>query len=153
MKIYIINLKTAEAKKQRIKGLLDEMGCEYEFFEAIDGSRVDTSKFKASPHWMDPYHHTHITEGEIGCALSHFMLWKKIVESDIDRAIILEDDVEFIDGNLMDKCHAINGDYDLVFFVIRRSLKRCWSHLDFYIKGHSLALQGPFPGFPGNGPL
>ena len=64
---------------------------------------------------MDPYHHTHMTEGEIGCALSHFMVWKKIVESGQDRAIILEDDIEFLDDNFMEKCHAIDSDYDHVF--------------------------------------
>ena len=115
MKIFIINLKRADAKRERMKGLLEEIGCDYEFFEAIDGSHVDTSKFKASSYWMDPYHHTHMTEGEIGCALSHFMVWKKIVESNIDRAIILEDDVEFLDDNFMEKCHAIDSDYDHVF--------------------------------------
>ena len=115
MKIFIINLKKAYMKRERMKSLMNDIGCEFEFVEAIDGSCVDTSKFKASCHWMDPYHHMHITEGEIGCALSHFMVWEKIVESGQDRAIILEDDVEFIDDNFMDKCHEINSNYDLVF--------------------------------------
>ena len=35
-----------------------------------------------------------LTPNEIGCYLSHFRLYEKIVEENIDRAVILEDDVD-----------------------------------------------------------
>jgi GR25 family glycosyltransferase involved in LPS biosynthesis len=34
------------------------------------------------------------SEGQLGCFLSHFQLWKYIIKSNIDLAIILEDDVK-----------------------------------------------------------
>jgi GR25 family glycosyltransferase involved in LPS biosynthesis len=34
------------------------------------------------------------SEGQLGCFLSHYQLWKHIVKSNIDLAIILEDDVK-----------------------------------------------------------
>jgi len=34
------------------------------------------------------------SEGQLGCFLSHFQLWKHIVKSNLDLAIILEDDVK-----------------------------------------------------------
>ena len=38
-----------------------------------------------------------MTDGEIGCALSHIMLWKRHVEqSDVPQMLILEDDCAFI---------------------------------------------------------
>ena len=36
-----------------------------------------------------------MNKGEIGCALSHINLYKKIVSDKLSYAIILEDDVEF----------------------------------------------------------
>jgi GR25 family glycosyltransferase involved in LPS biosynthesis len=34
------------------------------------------------------------SEGQLGCFLSHFQLWKHIIKSNIDLAIVLEDDVK-----------------------------------------------------------
>lgn len=34
--------------------------------------------------------------GVIGCALSHYHLWKKIIEEDLSCALVLEDDAEFV---------------------------------------------------------
>ena len=34
------------------------------------------------------------SEGQLGCFLSHFQLWKYIIKSNLDLAIILEDDVK-----------------------------------------------------------
>jgi len=34
------------------------------------------------------------SEGQLGCFLSHFQLWKYIIKSNIDLAIVLEDDVK-----------------------------------------------------------
>lgn len=115
MKIFIINLKRDTQKREHMKNVLDRIDCDYEFFEAINGSDVDTTKFKSSCYWMDPYHHTHITEGYVGCTLSHFAVWQKMVDSNTDRAIILEDDVELLDDDFINKCNAIDVDYDLVF--------------------------------------
>ncbi len=39
-----------------------------------------------------------LTEGEIGCYLGHRKIWQHMVENQIERAIILEDDVLFHDN-------------------------------------------------------
>ena len=36
-----------------------------------------------------------ITDGEIGCALSHHRIWNYVLENDIDYALVMEDDVIF----------------------------------------------------------
>lgn len=115
MKIFIINLKSATEKRQRMKDMLDKVGCDYEFFDAIKGSDVDPETYKSSPHWMDPYHHRHITQGEVGCAISHFNVWKRIAELNLSHALVLEDDVEIIDKEFESKCNAIDLDYDVIY--------------------------------------
>ena len=36
-----------------------------------------------------------MTMGEIGCFLSHYLVWNKIVDNDYNRVIVLEDDIRF----------------------------------------------------------
>lgn len=36
-----------------------------------------------------------MTHGEIGCFLSHYYIWKEIVETGSELVMVLEDDVRF----------------------------------------------------------
>ena len=36
-----------------------------------------------------------MTKGEIGCSLSHWNVWKIILEKQLEYALIIEDDAEF----------------------------------------------------------
>jgi GR25 family glycosyltransferase involved in LPS biosynthesis len=59
-----------------------------------------------------------MTKGGIGCALSHYNVYKKIVKDKIKKCLILEDDI-IINTNFINKCNEINNminyDYDLLF--------------------------------------
>ncbi len=69
---------------------------EFEFFEAVDGKQL-------SPHlleYVDPEHSearrkygTPLTPGEVGCALSHALIYRKMIDEQIPNAFVLEDDV------------------------------------------------------------
>lgn len=50
---------------------------------------------KFLPGYEDPYHHRHMTMGEIGCFLSHYYIWKKMIENEQNEVLILEDDIRF----------------------------------------------------------
>ena len=39
------------------------------------------------------HHHRDLTKGEIGCYLSHRKIWQNMIDENIDRALILEDDI------------------------------------------------------------
>ena len=90
MKIFIISLRSALEKRAHIKTQLDQCGINYEFFDAIDGSALKS--FSTFREWRDPWSHLHITKGEVGCALSHFMVWEKIKKDTAPAAMVLEDD-------------------------------------------------------------
>ena len=49
-----------------------------------------------------------LTPNEIGCYLSHYRLYEKIIGENIQRAVILEDDVEISD-DFPKILHALNG--------------------------------------------
>ena len=76
-----------------------------------------------------------ILEPEIACAKSHISVWQRIVDEEIDFAIVLEDDVEPVDKSKSILCslfensnHSIN-DFDVLFLQenFRRS---CVADLD-----------------------
>ncbi|BCS82975.1 putative procollagen-lysine,2-oxoglutarate 5-dioxygenase [Cotonvirus japonicus] len=131
-KIFIINLARRSDKKLRIINEFEKLktlGTEldYEFFDAIDGNnsqQISQFKFKI-PNWIDPNSGKPMTNGEVGCALSHYSVWCKVVDlvesgkltADC-RVLILEDDVIFND-DFMKKyetyMNEINFDFDLIY--------------------------------------
>lgn len=103
---YIINLDKHEKRKvdliDNIKSNNYDKWLDIHFIKAIDGANLtlDESKsFTICPHWYDPYFKTGITEGEIGCALSHYKAWTEFYNSGKKHAIFLEDDVTIINDN------------------------------------------------------
>ena len=96
----------------------------------MDGKRVDLAKLKKSNElsefglsrlnltdsekvWgMD------LTKGALGCALSHFQVWKLILGLSIDFSIVVEDDTEFAPDfhtRFDAVCKQLPKDWDLVF--------------------------------------
>lgn len=57
-----------------------------EFVNAVEGSTVNRSVYPMADG---------LSNGEVGCYLSHVEVWKRLSESDHESALILEDDVLF----------------------------------------------------------
>lgn len=96
MKIFIVNLQRDHKKRANMTSLLESSGFDYEFFNAVDGNLIYENNFnKCYKGLALPLSETHLTKGEIGCALSHLFLYKKMVKENIPIALILEDDVIF----------------------------------------------------------
>lgn len=92
------------------------------FFDAVDGCDKEVlSKYSFhTANWFDPNSGKAITGGEVGCALSHYLVWKDIVDSmeKNSKVLILEDDVVFVD-NFMRKLELysleIDSSYDMLY--------------------------------------
>ncbi|MEO7045159.1 MAG: glycosyltransferase family 25 protein [Ferruginibacter sp.] len=94
MKIFVINLKSSVRRRKIMEKQLSMLDFPYEIFDAVKGSDVSEEEIK---HYydMDYYNNRpgYFTAGAVGCTLSHYFIYKKIVEEKIDVAIILEDDM------------------------------------------------------------
>jgi GR25 family glycosyltransferase involved in LPS biosynthesis len=94
-KIYILTIERNIYRTECIKKKLNEKNIEYEVFYGIDYKKYDKSKLKkmASSGYgkLCPY-------STLSCAISHIMLWEHISKSNIDFAIILEDDTYLTDN-------------------------------------------------------
>lgn len=94
MKIFVINLKRSVERRALVESQLQERALEYSIFEAIDGHSLSDSDVTRlcdanAVHQYSKF----LTKGLIGASLSHYGVQQKILEEDLDKALVLEDDV------------------------------------------------------------
>lgn len=110
-KAYCINLASRTDKWDDFQRFASNVSPDFleriERFNAVDGSEYQvcddiqiewdaTTNAKYSPK-EEPGIRTMLI-GEIGCALSHIALWRRLAASDDTHALILEDDCGFVSG-------------------------------------------------------
>lgn len=107
-------------------------------WSAVDGQTLDVPHLakvgiiakEALPRYFLPNEQklfgTDLTDGGIGCALSHMMIWRDIIQkvgegvaSESSRFLVLEDDCEFVNGFseklLSERLAQVPADWDLVY--------------------------------------
>jgi len=117
-KIKIVNLeKRIDRKQSMIEKLKNANINNYEFIKAIDGYKLIPDRYLYNLFYNNDFNYR---KGFIGCALTHYALWKNLVnDPDNDYYIIFEDDVEFV-FNYQEKINEINkhnhfAEKDLIF--------------------------------------
>lgn len=95
--VFIINLKKDRQKKEHMQKQCEKNQLIPIFIEAIYGNDLskDTISQVYSKELSLKYIGRELTKGEIGTALSHLSIYKKMVDQNIETALILEDDVDF----------------------------------------------------------
>ncbi|MDO6686755.1 MULTISPECIES: glycosyltransferase family 25 protein [unclassified Agarivorans] len=92
MKIFVISLKRSVVRREEISLRLNELGLDFEIFDAVDGSEHQHPLFKhfdqETALWRSGIG---INNGELGCFASHFSLWLQCIEMN-EPIIVLEDD-------------------------------------------------------------
>ncbi|XP_059849690.1 procollagen galactosyltransferase 2-like isoform X2 [Hypanus sabinus] len=124
--VYLINLKRRPDRRERMLQALyeQEIGCK--IVDAVDGSALNSSTLKAMgirmlPGYSDPYTGRTLTKGEIGCFLSHYSIWKEVVDRKLKKVVVFEDDVRF-DGHfkrkllrLLNEIEDVDLEWDLIY--------------------------------------
>ena len=54
------------------------------------------------------------SDGAVGAYMSHYLLWKKMVDEQIDKALILEDDIEENALNKIISSNLLTSDFDII---------------------------------------
>ena len=91
MKKMVISLSTAKERREHIMAEFAQQDVDFEFFDAITPVSLDLA---ISQLGLDGYHST-LHQNEIGCLLSHMILWKKVVDEKLKYIAIFEDDIYF----------------------------------------------------------
>jgi len=112
MRIFVINLPEATARRESVERQLHGLGLCYEIIPAIRGNALsaeatvlnyDDTGFKRNVGRS-------ANAGELGCALSHLAIYRIIIDQDISHALILEDDA-WLNPNLPQLLQAIEQKY------------------------------------------
>lgn len=98
LKVCIISLNTGSLLVEKMANKLRRMGINYEFRNAVDGRNgrpnlkhgESVSQKKALLKRRVP-----LTDTEIACYLSHYRLVKDCYDSNVEKLLVLEDDVDF----------------------------------------------------------
>jgi GR25 family glycosyltransferase involved in LPS biosynthesis len=118
---YIINLSETQEGRRRwnvIKNM-DEFynknrfhaiyGKQYNYLPEVSNNIITTEwdfgKWKYNKSEIIP-----LDQGEIGVSLSHYYVWKKIVDENINSALVLEDDAINVDLNFSEYVNEIMKD-------------------------------------------
>ncbi|KPU73184.1 uncharacterized protein Dana_GF26781 [Drosophila ananassae] len=128
--IFMINLERRPERREKMEKLFDEIGLDVEHFPAVDGKELNVERVKQMgitfmPGYEDPYHHRPMTMGEIGCFLSHYRIWVKMVQEKLKEVLILEDDIRFEPYFRSNAVRVLNQarnvvEYDLIYFGRKR---------------------------------
>ncbi|BAW73538.1 LPS glycosyltransferase [Helicobacter pylori] len=111
--VYIISLKESQRRLDTEKLVLESNEkfkgrCVFQIFDAISPKHEDFEKFVQELYdaqsmlksdWFHSYVGAGLTLPELGCYLSHYLLWKECVKTD-QPVVILEDDVA-LESNFM----------------------------------------------------
>ncbi|XP_049643660.1 procollagen galactosyltransferase 1 [Suncus etruscus] len=129
--VFMINLKRRADRRERMLRALGMQGIEARLVEAVDGRAMNTSQVEALgiqmlPGYRDPYHGRPLTKGELGCFLSHFRIWKEVVDRGLQSVLVFEDDLRFEIFfkrrlmNLMQDVERERLDWDLIYVGRKR---------------------------------
>jgi GR25 family glycosyltransferase involved in LPS biosynthesis len=111
MKAFVINLERRKDRYEHIMNNYHSNNYSLEIIKAYDGRQVENNSeeyenirnyflksIENNLQKTDNYPYlsvNNIKNGELGCFLSHIIIWKKMIDENIDKAIIYEDDCLF----------------------------------------------------------
>uniref|UniRef100_UPI00358FE92A procollagen galactosyltransferase 1-like n=1 Tax=Myxine glutinosa TaxID=7769 RepID=UPI00358FE92A len=129
--VFMINLERRPDRHQLMISLLDELRIDFKLIKAVDGKSLNNSQIQAMnidmlPGYEDPYSARALTKGEIGCFLSHYNIWKKVLEHNLGKVLVLEDDCRFEPffhrrlTRIMNDVDVVGLDWDLIYVGRKR---------------------------------
>lgn len=122
--VFVINLERNKERREFAMNQLQRLGFQPIIFPAVDGKKLNIEDLEKSGIYKDSVAHEKFSRslslGEIGCSLSHIYLYQKMVDENIDLAIILEDDAMFVDDagdRILELLEGLPQDWDLVQMI------------------------------------
>jgi glycosyl transferase, family 25 len=156
--VYVINLKHDLARRNHTTTQLNDLGIHFSIIDAVDGNQYSNEEIYNNNDfevWKCGALSRYLLKGEIGCALSHLRIYKKIIDEDIEMACILEDDNEFA-GEFkffLEKENLITANWDLLYLGHNSKIPLCETKETQSINKKKMDLKEFFIGTPLEIPL
>ena len=115
--IYVITLKKSTERRQTMTKRLERLGLEFSFTNAVVGRDIHyTEKNRLCSQKRQRFLRSPLSNGALGCLMSHRAIWQKMLEDGIDSALILEDDAiitpEILD--VLPRLEKLKGHFDVI---------------------------------------
>lgn len=125
LRIFVINREKDEVRRAEMTKRLNEVGLDFEFFQAVDGHAIDAHNH---PEYDGEKRRLifgrDLSEGEIGCLLSHRGICLKMIEEKIPVAMVLEDDTH-LESELpvvLSRLLSMDLKWDMIRFLSRKKV-------------------------------
>ncbi|GMT19323.1 hypothetical protein PFISCL1PPCAC_10620, partial [Pristionchus fissidentatus] len=161
-KIYVINLRRRPERRAIMQTICDVIALECEFLDATDGRSLPSSYTVTQlDSFIDPSTKRKMTNGEVGCFLSHYRIWEEVSSLGLSRVLVLEDDARIIDGafkminEMMEDIVKTRTNWGLIYMGRKRTKEHIKSdmwvegirHLStvgysYWTVGYALSLEG-----------
>lgn len=102
MKTLVINMENDTQRLSKMKNQFTSQNIDYTVIKAVDGSNHDLSNVTKMCKMI-------CTNSMIGIMSSHIKCWKHIIDNNLDKAIILEDDTVLEDNFISGSQNLINS--------------------------------------------
>lgn len=91
---YVLSLKDETQRRMQISNQLNDLNIPFTFYDAVDLRKSNEESVSGlySSGNSQKYLGRNLTNGEVGCALSHINIYENFLASDSDWALIIEDD-------------------------------------------------------------
>ena len=102
MHAFIISLPKDKLRREHLEAQLRQTTVPFTVIEAVNGAALPSDALAAAydPGKAVRRFNRELSKGEIGCALSHVSIYRRMVEEYIPMALILEDDAHILDPDL-----------------------------------------------------
>lgn len=92
--VFVINLEQQPKRRALMTAQLDAAGMRGEIIQAVDGRRLSPSELSMHLDSGGGEQHEYpLTRGEIGCALSHQIAYRRIIDQRLPWGVVMEDDI------------------------------------------------------------
>lgn len=128
MELLVISLASETERRRRLIANLDAHGLRCEWLDAVDARGWDQAQKQAHMNQASVFFNMSYepNAGAVGCYLSHIKAFERLMASDKEAVLIVEDDAEFspeFTSHLPCLAQAINA-LDIIFLCDRRPNRR-----------------------------
>ena len=123
--IFVISLERDIERRAAMQREL--AGFDFEFFDAVDGDKLDESEYRhrMQTDWWRIMRGRELAQGQIGCLLSNWLIWQRMVEAGTPSAIVLQDDARLEDGfaTIIEEIMKADVEWDIVNLAPKRQYR------------------------------
>lgn len=150
VKIFVISLVEDFKRRKRIDEMFSDLKVDFEFVDAVDGREKKAEDFKEyNAKKRMQTHGKHLTGSEMGCFVSHKKVYQKIVDQNIQNALIFEDDI-ILDSCFFDvvsEIYRMPISFDMIRFLGHPKFERMKLRKIYQFQtGHHLVRYVGLPG-------